>query len=156
MTERNIPIVGPGFTLPSNAQLIIVRAPADTDPSVFEGLKLSDLMEDEQSITKQMSIVYYKDEESGFVQALPNRSFTLVHRENSNEAKSAPKVVRLERPAMIPPTGLKVSRLPFQAIKTTKNPTEGKKASKKRKPSEDEEATTASPKKKKTKSSSGK
>jgi len=114
MADKTIPIAGSGFTLPPDAQLIIVRAPADTDPAVFEGMTLSDLVEDDKELTKQMSIAFYKDEQSGFVQTFPKRSFALVERV-SKDATSAPKVIRVEKPAMVPPTNLKVSPLPFQA-----------------------------------------
>jgi hypothetical protein len=119
MAEKSVPLTGKPFQLPEGCQLIIVRAPADTDPSVFEGMNVSDLVEDEKQITKQFAVAYYESEENGFRVKAPSKSYTFMER-IKEEDKPAPKVTRLEKPPMIPPANLSVSKLPFEGPKTRK------------------------------------
>jgi len=154
-TSGSTALVGAGYKLPSKAKFIVVRAPADTDPSVFEGMRLKDLVEDDPAITKQIAIAYYKSEQDGFVQAKPAKSFALI--DKADEEQTEAKVVRLERPAMIPPTNLQLSLLPYDTSVRISNSTETsstKKSGKKRKAEEVPAASTvesSSKKKKKEK-----
>jgi len=105
-----IEVKGKSFTLPEGVQFVVVRAPVDIEPDTLDGLNLEDLVEDDLDVTKQIGIAYFTSEETGYVKVIPSKSYSFV--EKPKEPKP-PKVIRMERPPMIPPTGLKVAKLPY-------------------------------------------
>ena len=148
-----IEVKGKSFKIPEGAQILVVRAPADTEPEALDGLALSDLVEDDEEISKQIGIAYYAGEGKGYKVINPSKSFTLV--DVPKEAKP-PKIVRAERPPMIPPSGLKVSPLPYavskqQKKKSSKKQKKSSKSERRKEDKEEEAEEPAPPPKKKQK-----